>query len=180
MCTKANDVAVSRETAGIRIVPIAASHAEGFRSCLDVVAREKRYLAQIEAPPLPQVLEFVGQNVASGVAQFVALDDERVVGWCDILPEWAHALRHRGTLGMGVLPDYRGKGIGRALLSTCLEKARANGITRVELEVRVDNESAIRLYESVGFESEALKRRGLCFDGVYYDSVQMTLFLDVA
>jgi hypothetical protein len=37
----------------IVIAPIAESHASGFRACLDIVAREKRYLAQIEAPPSP-------------------------------------------------------------------------------------------------------------------------------
>jgi len=161
----------------ISVVPIAESHVEGFRACLDAVAREKRFLAQIEAPPPAEVLAFVRSNIASDVAQFVALDDDRVVGWCDILPEWAHALQHRGSLGMGVLPAWRGRGIGRALLSASLEKARNRGLTRVELEARVDNDAAIMLYERAGFVREAVKRHGVRYDGVYYDTVQMYLLL---
>ena len=79
---------------------------------------------------------------------------------------------------MGVSAAYRGQGIGRQLLSACLAKARSNGITRVELEVRADNERAIKLYESMGFAHEALKRNGMRFDGVYHDSIQMSLFFD--
>jgi ribosomal protein S18 acetylase RimI-like enzyme len=79
---------------------------------------------------------------------------------------------------MGLMPNYRGRGIGRQLLSACLTKARFNGITRVELEVRADNERAIKLYERMGFGREALKRHGMRFDGVYHDSIQMSLILD--
>jgi RimJ/RimL family protein N-acetyltransferase len=164
----------------VAIVPIAESHAEGFHACLDAVAREKRYLAQIEALPLERIQGFVREHVTSNAAQFVAVDDSFVVGWCDILPGWAHAIRHCGSLGMGLLPSYRGQGIGQGLLSACLAKARANGITRVELETRADNERAIKLYERMGFVREAIKRNGMRFDGAFYDSVQMSLIFEDA
>lgn len=159
----------------IAIVPIAEHHAEGFRACLDAVAREKRYLAQTEALPIERIRSFVRESVATDAAQFVALDGERVVGWCDVFGHWASALAHCGQLGMGVLASHRGQGVGRRLLQTCLAKARDKGITRVELEARADNIAAIRLYEQFGFEHEALKPRGLRYDGVYHDAVQMRL-----
>lgn len=159
----------------IEVVPIAESHALGFHACLDAVAREKKYLAQIEALPIEQVDGFVRESVATGAAQFVAVDEALVVGWCDIFPSWPHAVRHCGSVGMGLLPAYRGRGIGHQLLSACLAKARSNGITRVELEVRADNDRAIKLYERMGFRREALKRCGMRFDGIYYDTVQMSL-----
>jgi ribosomal protein S18 acetylase RimI-like enzyme len=162
----------------VAILPIAEAHAEGFHACLDAVAREKKYLAQVEAPPLERAQGFVRESVATDAAQFVAVDGPLVVGWCDIIPGWAHAIQHCGTVGMGLLPAYRGRGIGRQLLSACLAKARSKGITRVELEVRADNERAIKLYERMGFKREALKRHGMRFDGVYYDSVQMSLVFD--
>ena len=76
---------------------------------------------------------------------------------------------------MGVLPDYRRRGLGEALLRACIAKAKVKGITRVELEARADNVAAIRLYEKLGFVHEALKRNAMRFDGVYFDSVQMSL-----
>ena len=153
---------------------ITADHADSFRACLDAVAREKRFLALIEAPPLENVREFVRGNVAQDSVQFVALDGERVVGWADIFTAWQPALAHTGNLGIGVLPEYRRRGIGGELLRTCLAKARAKGITRVELEARVDNHDGIRLYEKAGFVREGLKRNGMRFDGVYYDTVLMS------
>jgi putative acetyltransferase len=162
----------------ISIVPIAESHAASFREGLDIVAREKRYLAQVEAPPLERMQDFVRQSVANDAVQFVALDGGRVVGWADIFPAWPTATAHRGGLGMGVLPEYRGRGIGRRLLEACIAKAWAQGITRIELEARADNAAAIGLYERLGFKREALKRRGMRFDGEYYDVVEMSLLKD--
>jgi len=162
----------------VTIVPIAESHAASFREGLDAVAREKKYLALTEAPSLERVEAFVRESVANDSAQFVALADGRVVGWADIFPGWAHAISHVGRLGMGVLPDFRGQGIGKRLLESCISKAWSKGITRIELEVRADNARAIKLYERFGFAREGVKRRAMRFDGVYYDSIQMSLIRD--
>lgn len=161
----------------IVIAPIREAHAESFHACLDVVAREKRYLAQVQAPPLEKVRDFVRQGVADDMSQFVALNADQVVGWADIVPAWAAALAHTGRLGMGVLPAWRGQGLGRRLLQACIAKAQARGITRVELDARADNARAIALYEQMGFRHEAVKRKALRFDGCYFDAAQMVLLL---
>jgi ribosomal protein S18 acetylase RimI-like enzyme len=153
---------------------ITLADARSFRLCLDTVAREKRYLAQIEALPLERIEAFVRDSVATDAVQFVAVDLDQVVGWADVFPSWAHAVSHCGSLGMGVLPNYRGQGLGEKLLRACLAKAKAKGLTRVELEARVDNFAAISLYKKVGFVHEAMKRNAMRFDGVYYDAVQMS------
>jgi RimJ/RimL family protein N-acetyltransferase len=160
-----------------KIAPIALEHVAGFHACLDAVAKEKRYLAQTQALPLERIEGFVRDSVANDAVQFVALDGATVVGWADIFPAWADAVKHVGSLGMGLREAYLGRGIGEQLLRACLLKAKAKGITRVELEARADNERAIKLYERVGFQHEAIKRNAMRFGGVYYDSVQMSLLL---
>lgn len=160
------------------VEPIAEHHAESFRACLDTVARERRYIALLEAPPLEAVREFVHANIVHDAIQFVALDGARVVGWADVITPWQPALAHTGTLGIGVLPEYRGQGIGRRLLRAVAAKARAKGITRIELEARDDNERAVRVYERAGFVREGIKRRAMCFDGTYYDTILMSLVLE--
>jgi RimJ/RimL family protein N-acetyltransferase len=161
----------------IAIVPIALEYAAGFHACLDAVAREARWLAQTKALPLEKIEGFVRESVAGDAIQFVALDGGRVVGWADIFPDWADAVRHGGALGMGLLPAYRGQRLGERLLRACLDKARAKGLTRIYLQVRADNLRAVRLYERLGFESEGVMRHAMRFDGVHYDALQMSLLL---
>lgn len=148
---------------------------EGFHACLDSVARERRYLAQVEAPPLEKVRDFVAKSVENNAAQYVAVVDERVVGWCDVFPHWAYALNHVGTLGMGVHVEFRGQGIGRELILATLEHALRNGVFRVTLEAREDNLRAIRLYQQVGFRHEGRAPCALRFDGKFYTGVTMAL-----
>lgn len=162
------------------VVPITAALAAGFRSCLDTVAREKRFLAQLEAPPLERVQQFVADGIEKDAVQFVALDGERVVGWADIFPDWAHAVVHRGHVGMGVHPHYRGRGLGTRLLSACLAKATARGLTRIELEVRADNADAIHLYHKLGFVEEGRLRHAMRIDGTYFDTLLMARLADCA
>ena len=157
----------------LRVVPITEAWAAGFHACLDAVAREKRFLAQVEAPPLERVQQFVADGLEKDAVQFVALDGEHVVGWADIFPDWAHAVAHRGHVGMGVQASHRGRGLGTRLLSACLAKAAAQRLTRIELEVRADNAAAIGLYRKLGFVEEARKRWGMRFDGAYFDTVLM-------
>jgi [ribosomal protein S18]-alanine N-acetyltransferase len=57
---------------------------------------------------------------------------------------------------IGVDPDYQGRGVGRRLLDELLEFADG-GV--VYLEVRTDNEAAIALYRSVGFEQIGVRKR---------------------
>jgi len=154
----------------VRIVPIDKRHVAGFREVLDAVARERRWLSMTEAPPLADVRRFVVGNLRSGAPQFVALDDGRVVGWCDVVPRPRETMRHTGVLGMGLAASHRGQGLGARLLATTLEAAEAAGITRVELMVLVDNAVAVALYRRYGFETEGRCRRYLVIDGVERDA----------
>jgi RimJ/RimL family protein N-acetyltransferase len=157
----------------IEIVPIQRRHIAGFRSVLDGVARERRYLAFLEAPPADRVRRFVLGNLKNGTAQFVALDGEQVVGWCDVTPKSHEALRHSGTLGMGVAASHRGQGIGTRLMAVTLDAAAANGLSRIELIVRSDNATAIALYRRCGFETEGTCRRYMRVDGAWFDALLM-------
>jgi RimJ/RimL family protein N-acetyltransferase len=162
----------------VQIVPVAESHIASFHACLDSVCREQKFLGKIEAKPLDQFSAWVQETIANDVTQFVAVDRSTVVGWCDIFSASSHAIRHRGTLGMGIVASHRGRGIGTQLLAACLAKARKKGILRIELEARADNFSAIKLYEKFGFLHETRKRNALRYDGVYYDGVQMSLIYE--
>lgn len=157
----------------VEIRPGTPDDDESFWRCLDAVARERRFLAMVEAPPLAEARAFLQQARASGMIQFVAIDHGRVVGWCDITPGRWKGLHHSGHLGMGVLPEFRGQGVGSRLLTAALEAARAAGLTRVDLEVFASNDRAIALYERHGFVREGVKRRARVLDGRVDDNIGM-------
>ena len=159
-----------------QIVPIAEEHIPGFRASVDVVARETKYLAFLEAPPLEDVTRFVRDNMERGYPQFVVLSAGTVVGWCDVIPNRTRVIySHCGSLGIGLLPEFRGKGIGRQLMQRAIEAAFAFGLTRIELTVRERNANAIALYKSLGFEVEGLHRNAVCIGGQYENLYSMAL-----
>jgi ribosomal protein S18 acetylase RimI-like enzyme len=162
----------------LRVAPIAEEHIEGFHAVLDSVCRERRYLLFLQAPPLEEARKFVRDNIRKGHPQCVALSDERVVGWCDILPVDRPARAHSGVLGIGIIAGFRGKGIGTALMRATLERARAAGLTRIELSVREDNRPAAGLYEKFGFVAEGTQRKAILVDGRYENLLTMALLFD--
>lgn len=54
---------------------------------------------------------------------------------------------------VGIVPEYRGRGLGKAMMLKALEGFRRAGLTRVYLEVTARNEGAVRLYRHLGFRS---------------------------
>ena len=59
-----------------------------------------------------------------------------------------------GVVALTVTTDYRGKGLGEALLRALLDAAAATGPHEVWLSVRPDNLPAMRLYEKLGFVAD--------------------------
>ncbi len=160
-----------------RILPIAPAHIDGYRQTLDAVARERRYLAFLEAPTLEQTRDFVLRNIERGHPHLVAVTETSVMGWCDVVPLAQPGFTHTGVVGMGVHADWRGQGVGKALLRAGVEAAAQAGLQRLELEVYASNDAACRLYEAHGFVREGLKRRGRYLDGAYDDIVIMARLL---
>jgi ribosomal protein S18 acetylase RimI-like enzyme len=159
----------------VEIVQITQDHIESFHGTLDFVARERRYLAFLEAPPLESTRTFVVGNIEHGYPQLVAVLVGQVIGWCDVLPKPRPIYAHSGVLGMGLLPEFRRKGIGKELIQRTLAAARIFGFHRVELAVRQDNANAIELYKKIGFEIEGVQREAILVDGTYENLILMGL-----
>ncbi|WP_421743567.1 ribosomal protein S18-alanine N-acetyltransferase [Cellulomonas sp.] len=62
------------------------------------------------------------------------------------------------VMTIGTDARFQGRGLGRRMLENLLDRARTLGAAVVLLEVRVDNDPAIHLYESVGFEKLGMRR----------------------
>jgi ribosomal protein S18 acetylase RimI-like enzyme len=160
------------------IVPISEKYIEGFNAAVDKVSRERKYLSFLEGPSIEMSRAFVSKNLTENRPHFVALVDDKVVGWCDIASLDRPIFSHAGTLGIGVIAEYRGHGIGSVLISAALEKAQLIGLTRIELTVMESNKRAMELYKSKGFVIEGLHRNAVLIDNKYENLIPMALLFN--
>ncbi|MCA9073870.1 MAG: GNAT family acetyltransferase [Planctomycetaceae bacterium] len=80
----------------------------------------------------------------------VAVVDDRVVG--TVMGGYDG---HRGWIySLAVLPKYRWRGIGSALIHEAEERLKSRGCLKVNLQVRASNESVVEFYERVGYHVE--------------------------
>jgi ribosomal protein S18 acetylase RimI-like enzyme len=87
--------------------------------------------------------------------------------------------RHIGHIvGMMVLDDWQGRGVGRDLLVAALARARAaQDVEMLTLSVTTSNRAAIGLYERLGFSRYGTLPRAIRVAGHYHDKDQMVLVL---
>jgi RimJ/RimL family protein N-acetyltransferase len=82
-------------------------------------------------------------------------------------------------LGMVVAAEWRGRGVGRALLTAAFDWARRHGAHKMALECWPHNMAALALYESAGFRREGyLDRHYRRRDGQLWGAVVMGRMLD--
>jgi ribosomal protein S18 acetylase RimI-like enzyme len=161
----------------VQIVSISEAHIPSFREALDSVAKEGKFIALIEAPPLEAVRRFVKANIEGGSIGLVALRHDKVIGWCDIIVPEVPGFGHSGRLGTGVLKEFRGRGIGTKLVERAIQSAGEKGLLRIELEVYSSNLGAINLYKKFKFKLEGQKSKARYLDGVFEDIDMMALLL---
>lgn len=126
----------------MEIVPFVPEHTDGFRALVSGTLREFGF------EPDPELDADLDDPADAYAALWIALDGDAVAG--------SVALR---TLGddavelkrMYLQPGARGRGVGRQLLATALEWARAHDIARVRLDTSERMVAAQRLYEAHGF-----------------------------
>ncbi|WP_068111134.1 GNAT family N-acetyltransferase [Tropicimonas marinistellae] len=123
-------------------------------------------------------LSIIEARIADDPAKFklVAEVDGQVAGYAE-LETWPDRprLRHGGEIDiLATHPDFRGCGVGRALLAAVVDLAdRWLQLSRLQLFVWEGNDRAIRLYEDVGFSMEGRLRHFVFVDGVYRDALLM-------
>ena len=99
--------------------------------------------------------EVVHAWVRPGAARALALDDGAVIGSAAVVPlhGWSS---HVGEVRVIVDPDYRGKGVGRALARRAILDALELGLTKMVVEVIAEQESTVNMFRALGFDPEAL------------------------
>lgn len=104
----------------------------------------------------------------------IVAEAEGVIGLLNFKAMRRKRLAHHGSLGMSVHPDWRGRGVGFALLSKLIEWARANPrLSCVRLQVIADNERALGLYRKLGFVEEGRRRDFINYGDRVVDDILM-------
>lgn len=135
------------DTVRVQLTPLTAADA----------ARCAELEAQLFDGDDPWPAEAFTRELKAGHNHYVAARaDGYLVGYAGIARLGRRAPYEYEVHTIGVDPDYRGRGIGRAMLEDLLRFADG-GV--VFLEVRTDNVPAITLYESVGFVTVGVRKR---------------------
>ena len=153
------------------IRPAAADDGRAMAELFAAVAGERTGIAT--EPPV-DIDERAAQFACTAAASLVAAADGQIVGMIHI-----EASRHGfGELGMLVDRDWRGRGVGSALVQAAIIRARGQGLHKLCLEVFAHNTAAIVLYRKSGFIEEGRRtgqyRRA---SGELWDSIIMGLAL---
>jgi ribosomal protein S18 acetylase RimI-like enzyme len=135
----------------VNIVPFEPGHVEALIE----------FFAQLPDGDLTFIKEDVSSDAvrswSSAGQQWLALDGAVVFGYVAVRPlaAWSD---HVGELRLVVHPDRRRGGIGRALAQHALLAAVRAGRRKVVVELAADQEHALAMFASIGFEGEALLR----------------------
>lgn len=101
-------------------------------------------------------------------------ENRKVVGIGSLNVNSSPRLRHSGSLGISVHPDYQGMGIGKKLMEEIVDLAdNWLMLVRIELGVYTDNHKAIKMYETFGFKKEGIKKYAVIKNGDYIDEIIM-------
>jgi ribosomal protein S18 acetylase RimI-like enzyme len=125
--------------------------AAGYSRCFQAIANENRYGFELGAMPLAKGRAQMRNNLRKKVPFLVAVDGQRVVGWAAVYSSGMPSTVHCVDLGMGLLPEYREKGLGTKLLAGILRMCRGK-FDSVFLTVIRKNQRARKLYRRMGFE----------------------------
>ncbi len=110
-----------------------------------------------------------------GIAVYV---DGQIVGNCSLQCHRLMKTAHRATVGIAILKDFWGLGIGSAMFRELIAAAEDLGIRILELDLVEGNDRALGLYKKFGFETVGQKKKAFRLkDGRYFGEIIMQKFL---
>ncbi|MFB6123134.1 MAG: N-acetyltransferase family protein [Haloferacaceae archaeon] len=156
---------------------IRAASQPDLSGLIDVIREVAEEGTYIEAETVANLIDHeevvLRHNEVRSRMIFVASVDDEVVGWVHLdLPE-AEKLAHTAVLTVGLLAEYRGHGIGSALLERGVRWARDHDYEKLYNSIPATNEAAIGFLEAHGWETEAVRDDHYKIEGEYVDEVMM-------
>lgn len=109
-----------------------------------------------ESFSVPWTKDAFKQEIVNDRAHYLVMEeDNKIIGYGGF---W-QILDEGHFTNLAITPSYRNKGLGKKLIEAMLNFARTLDIASVTLEVRENNENALRAYKTLGFQIEGKRSR---------------------
>lgn len=131
--------------------PLEASDEKSFHEFFSAVPETERLLFKHRVTD-PEVIHDWCQHIDYGkILPIVAIADGRIVADASLHQHLAGWKRHIGRISIVVHPNYRGRGLARALVRELIDIARDAGLEKLEAEFMGEQLAARRVFAEVGF-----------------------------
>lgn len=134
------------ERGRFRVLPMSEEHVEGVHAVFEECFSAEKW-------SIRSIREELTNELARTFVMWDELE-ERVVGFINV----HHVLGEGDLNDIAVTQSCRRKGLAASLMREALSLAAEEGISRYTLEVRESNETAIRFYESFGFQKVGMRK----------------------
>ena len=104
---------------------------------------------------------------------FIIDDNTCIGGFLSVQRGEPNRIRHTAYIVIGLLQQYRGKGLGTKLFEELDKWAIENNIKRLELTVVEENILARNLYKKMGFKEEGVREKSMKIDSKYVNEIYM-------
>jgi len=131
--------------------PLERSDEKGFHDFFNAVPERERMFIKHRVTE-PEVIRDWCQNIDLGRnLPLLALADGKIIGDASLHQQLGGWKRHIGRVSVLVHPQYRGRGLAKALVSEIVEIARHIGLEKLEAEFIGEQETAIKMFSLLGF-----------------------------
>jgi RimJ/RimL family protein N-acetyltransferase len=168
---------LSKNGQAITIREARENDAAAITSVIDSVASEKYYIVPERSREDwdEAIREIKKRNSLIIIAQV----NQQTVGMACLTRGKFEKNKHVGFLGITILKDFRGVGIGNAIMKYIVEWAKLQeALEKISLTVFSTNKPAIELYKKFGFKIEGVSKKQYRIEETYIDDVIMAKFLD--
>jgi hypothetical protein len=168
-----------RTAGGKRIVVrrVTRRDIDGIARLWQALADERRYIAT-DRVTVEQKNRWVKSIHDRGVLWLLAEMDGGLVGSLSLARHRdSEKTKHVRNLAMGVAREFRGMGVGTALMDYGVRWARQRKVKKIVLSVFSTNRKAIALYEKFGFVTEGTRKEQFLIHGKYVDEIMMGRFM---
>jgi len=142
-----------RDASSCQFRPLRKEDEKEFLRFFQAVPAAERMFIKHRVTELPVIREWC-QNIDFGRnLPVLGIFAGKIAGVATLHQQLGGWKRHIGRVSVLVLPQYRGRGLARALVSEIVEIARHQGLDRVEAEFIGGQEAAIKMFALLGFSN---------------------------